>query len=106
MLTMRRDNRQFYKAIELCHKVVDDFIDGEISRQSKGEEAQTGASLSEQKHKYIMLRELVKETKDRKFLRDQAINILHAGRDTIGGLLSWTVRLSLPPSFSHPAEQT
>lgn len=38
---------------------------------------------------YVFLYELVKETRDRKVLRDQLLNIMIAGRDTTAGLLSF-----------------
>lgn len=43
--------------------------------------------------KYVFLRELARETKEPKVLRDQALNILLAGRDTTASLLSWCIYL-------------
>lgn len=40
---------------------------------------------------YVFLDELAKETRDPIILRDQAINIMVAGRDTTASLLSWTL---------------
>lgn len=40
--------------------------------------------------KYIFLDEVAKETRDPIVLRDQAMNIMLAGRDTTAALLSWT----------------
>src|SRR5690606_29375544 len=41
--------------------------------------------------KYIFLHALAHETDDPKFLKDQLLNILLAGRDTTAVLLTWTV---------------
>lgn len=45
------------------------------------------------KSAYVFLDELAKETRDPILLRDQAINIMVAGRDTTASLLSWTLLL-------------
>ena len=51
---------------------------------------------------YVFLRALISRTKNPKFLRDQLINILLAGRDTTACLLSWTFRLLA----AHPETQS
>lgn len=38
--------------------------------------------------RYVFLKELAKDTRDPKLLRDQLLNILLAGRDTTASLLS------------------
>lgn len=49
---------------------------------------------------YIFLYELVKQTRDPKVLRDQALNILLAGRDTTAGVLSFALfELSRNPKY-------
>jgi len=86
------DYKKWYKAISICHTTVDKYIDAAITQQSNGA---TSKDESEKAgpQKYLLLQELAKETQDRKFLRDSAINILHAGKDSVGGLLSWIIRL-------------
>jgi len=41
--------------------------------------------------KYVALNELAELTQNRDVLRDHAMGLLIAGRDTTSGMLSWTV---------------
>ncbi|EGV60598.1 cytochrome P450 52A12 [Yamadazyma tenuis ATCC 10573] len=74
---------RFKEACKDVHGLTDFFVHqalntspDELEKKSKGG--------------YIFLFELVKQTRDPKILRDQALNILLAGRDTTAGLLSFT----------------
>lgn len=52
----------------------------------------------QEKEKYVFLEELAKETQDPILLRDQALNVLMAGRDTTSALVSWVLYfLALKP---------
>jgi cytochrome P450 len=64
------------------HKVTDYYVNKvlNMSDEELKEHSNTG---------YTFLYELAKHTKDPKVLRDQALNILLAGRDTTAGLLSF-----------------
>lgn len=68
-------------------KRVHDFVDHYVAKALKEAEKHVDDG------KYVFLRELAKETKDPKVLRDQALNILLAGRDTTASLLSWCLYL-------------
>ena len=50
---------------------------------------QRGEDMKEER--YVFIRSLFDELKDRKLVRDQLVNVLLAGRDTTAGLLSWTL---------------
>lgn len=55
--------------------------------------ANPGNNEKSSKSAYVFLDELPKETRDPILVRDQAINIMVAGRDTTASLLSWTLIL-------------
>lgn len=72
------NNSEFKKVNAIVHKFSDHYIN--LALNLSPEELE--------KKRYIFLYELVKETRDPKVLRDQALNILLAGRDTTAGTLS------------------
>ena len=70
----------FQQANAECHQLVDYYVDRVLAMSP----AQLSQALL---GGYVFLVELVKQTRDRQVLRDQALNILLAGRDTTAGLL-------------------
>jgi cytochrome P450 len=70
-------------AIKACWAFVDQFVDSAVTYREK-------LDLEGQKDsgKYVFLKELAKNTKDKKRLRDELLNVLLAGRDTTASLLS------------------
>ncbi|KAK2594964.1 hypothetical protein QQS21_007322 [Conoideocrella luteorostrata] len=88
------NDRTFQDACRTCHH----FIDGAIA---KALEASARDSRGEGKEQldtadngdYVFVEALVQQTKDPKFLRDQCLNVLLAGRDTTACCLQWTFRL-------------
>ncbi|KAK9312169.1 cytochrome P450 [Lipomyces starkeyi] len=86
--------KDFRDTTAVAHKFVDYYVNKALDAYRDGVaklEEITGG-------RYIFLYSLVQETQDPKALRDQALNILLAGRDTTAGLLSWTFYLLA----SHP----
>ena len=77
------NNREFRESNATVHKFTNFFVNKAL--ESKPEELD-----EKSKGGYTFLYELVKQTRDPKVLRDQALNILLAGRDTTAGLLSFT----------------
>ncbi|KAG5357117.1 Cytochrome P450 52A13 [Yarrowia sp. C11] len=75
--------RELYSSGERVHAFVDHYVKKALEESEK--HVDDG--------KYVFLRELAKETKDPIVLRDQALNILLAGRDTTASLLSWCLYL-------------
>ncbi|KAF2086764.1 cytochrome P450 52A12 [Saccharata proteae CBS 121410] len=71
-------------AVQIAHEYVDQFVDRAVSYRD---------SLDAEKHpemdskKYVFLHELAKQTKDKKRIRDELLNVLLAGRDTTASLL-------------------
>ncbi|KAA8916610.1 hypothetical protein TRICI_001236 [Trichomonascus ciferrii] len=76
--------KEFRRCTKICHQFVDKYVQRALERAEKLEE-----------DRYIFLDQLTKETTDPVLMRDQALNILLAGRDTTAGLLSFTISLLL-----------
>jgi cytochrome P450 len=81
-----RNNDKGEEAIQICHRYVERFVDKALAfREELDEEKKSGDQKDE---KYYFIQEVVKQTKDKKRIRDELINILLAGRDTTASLLS------------------
>ncbi|CAH6722793.1 cytochrome P450 52A13 [[Candida] jaroonii] len=94
------NNREFREANKVVHKLADYFVDQtlKISPEKLNEKAEGN---------YTFLYELAKQTRDPKVLRDQALNILLAGRDTTAGLLSFTfLELARNPEIWNKLRKT
>lgn len=74
-------SKEFREAISRTRKFIDYFVQEALDRKVEKDE---GAS-------YIFTHELAKVTRDPVTIRDQAFNILLAGRDTTASLLSYTL---------------
>lgn len=88
------------EAIRICHEFVDQFVDEALRYREKLDiEKKEGLRTEE---KYVFLYELAKETKDKRRLRDELMNVLLAGRDTTASLLSnlWFVLAKRPDVFA------
>ena len=80
----------FRRACTTSHR----FVDQAIQRALDAADAPRHESSSEEaKKQYVFINALMEETRDKKELRDQCLNILLAGRDTTACCLSWTLRL-------------
>ena len=78
-------DRKATQSFEICRQFAERIIDYAVQRRDADPIA-TGDS--EQKQKYRVVNELVRQTTDRRQIRDELINGLIAGRDTTAGLLS------------------
>lgn len=74
------------KEFKRCNKIVHKFAQHYVNKALQCP-ADKIAKMSEDG--YVFLYELVKETRDKKILQDQLLNIMIAGRDTTAGLLSF-----------------
>jgi len=88
------------EAIRICHEYVDQFVDEAVQYREKLDLEEKVGLVAEQK--YVFLHELAKETKDKRRLRDELLNVLLAGRDTTASLLSnlWFVLAKRPDVFA------
>lgn len=77
------NGQEFRQSCRDVHKFASFYVNKALNATPEELEAKS-------KDGYIFLYELAKQTRDRKILQDQLLNILVAGRDTTAGLLSFT----------------
>lgn len=80
--------KAFKEACERVKRYTERFVQPVLEPGHK-----RASVLPGQKPKYVMLEELVQETRDPVELRDQTLHLLLAGRDTTAGLICWTIAL-------------
>jgi len=80
-LTHPREHRRVFATVH-------DYVDAAIA-DAIAEVDRTGESKDV--HEVPFVHALLRETRDRKVLRDQSLNILIAGRDTTACTLGWTL---------------
>ncbi|KAA8915223.1 hypothetical protein TRICI_002580 [Trichomonascus ciferrii] len=78
--------KDFKDSIKVCHSFVDYYVNKSLKLAEEQD-----AHEKENQGRYIFLNELTKETRDPILMRDQAMNILIAGRDTTASLLSFII---------------
>ncbi|CAG8977832.1 hypothetical protein HYALB_00008998 [Hymenoscyphus albidus] len=78
---MPRDRKWLEKCAEV-HAIIDGFIEEEMELQKR----EKVASESSTPYRYVLLRELVKITDDKLFIRNELLNIFFPARDTAGVL--------------------
>jgi cytochrome P450 len=76
---------KFRNDCKTVHRYVDEIVHAALEDDKKRDKDKDGSS------QYIFLAALMTRTKNPIELRDQLINVLLAGRDTTGCLLSWTL---------------
>lgn len=82
------NSKKFRDACNTCKDLTEYYVKSSIAR-AKASKINDEKSDAEYPEKYIFLDELAKVTDDVDFLRDQALNLLIAGRDTVASLMSW-----------------
>lgn len=75
------------KILELQEKIMRQYIEQHVMKDSKFHEKQRSPEGAATKEKYVLLYELSKVISDQDRLRDEVLTILLAGRDTTGSLL-------------------
>lgn len=81
---------EFRRACRTSHH----FIDQAVQRALDAADASRPQnSADEMKEQYVFIDALIQETRDKKKIRDQCLNVLLAGRDTTACCLTWTFRL-------------
>lgn len=76
------DSFAFRKKISICHNFVEYFVHRALEKPMEPEQ---------EAERYVFINELTKETRDPVVIRDQAFNVLLAGRDTTASLLSFVI---------------
>ncbi|KIH89700.1 cytochrome P450 alkane hydroxylase [Sporothrix brasiliensis 5110] len=74
----------FRQACRACHRFIDEAVDHALT---------TMGEKPAERDSYVLIEALARQTRDRRVLRDQTLNVLLAGRDTTGCCLTWTFRL-------------
>ncbi|TVY85342.1 Cytochrome P450 monooxygenase lepH [Lachnellula suecica] len=69
------------------HNIIDGFIDEEVERQ-KTKSLTNSATESSTPYKYVLLKELVKTTEDKRSIRNELMNVFFPARDTAAILTS------------------
>lgn len=82
------DSKEFREWCRTCKDFAMSYVQLALQRTSKHDQSEKDSKVNST---YVFLDELAKETRDPVVLRDQAINILVAGRDTTASLLSWVL---------------
>lgn len=80
---------EFRRACKISHR----FIDQAVQRALDAPQSSKHTTDNEGKKQYVFIDALIQETRDRKELRDQCLNVLLAGRDTTACCLTWALRL-------------
>lgn len=91
------NSKKFQEACKTVKDYTDNFVQIALDADNKRVLGSGG------KQKYVLLQELAAVTQDPIELRDQAIQLLVAGRDTTASLLSWVILLlsRYPSEFAH-----
>lgn len=79
---------EFRRACKLTHKFVDAAVQQALDKPSA---ASHQTQNEKERSSYVFIDALVQQTRDKRFLRDQCINVLLAGRDTTACCLTWTM---------------
>ena len=92
-------DRKYRKSSSVVHRFID-----EAAQEALSEEYQDNKT----RDVHCFLDALIQETRDRKVLRDQLLNIMLAGRDTTACCLTWTLyvatRLKKSKGFAENGE--
>ncbi|TAQ89571.1 hypothetical protein B7494_g2126 [Chlorociboria aeruginascens] len=82
------NSKKFKQACKTVKDFSNQFVQKALDRHDQGIKSTEG-----KKAKYVLLDSLVEETRDPIELRDQALQLLLAGRDTTSALISWALLL-------------
>jgi cytochrome P450 len=74
-------------------QIIKDFAGRFVRLALDPDQNRLSAGTQDRKKKFVLLQELVEETRDPVELRDQILHVLLAGRDTTAALISWTLFL-------------
>lgn len=69
------------------------FVDSAVDRALKAAGSPEKGIPGDENKRYVFIDALIEETRDKKVLRDQCLNVLLAGRDTAACCLTWALRL-------------
>lgn len=79
--------KKFQESNKICHKFIDHFVDLALNPEKKQKKPES------HRQRYVFLDAIAEGNKNPKYLRDQVLHILLAGRDTTASLLGFTFLL-------------
>jgi cytochrome P450 len=85
---MAGSKKKYLEKCRAVHEVIDGFIDEEVELQKKETSKQKTDNASASPYGYVLLKELVKVTDDRRTIRNELMNVFFPARDTAAILLS------------------
>ncbi|KAH9906639.1 cytochrome P450 alkane hydroxylase-like protein [Xylariomycetidae sp. FL2044] len=85
---LRRRTQEVTEAHNICRAYVDQFVDAAVEIRGARRSGSDIKTLSEEDSRNYFLKELAESTDDKEKIRDEILNILIAGRDTVASLLS------------------
>lgn len=81
---------EFHRACRASHHFIDEAVQKALDATDAWRPKK---SADEMKDPYVFIDALIQETRNKKELRDQCLNVLLAGRDTTACCLTWAFRL-------------
>jgi cytochrome P450 len=79
-------DKKWWEAIEISHDFAYTYVDKALAFRGRYLESKVlekkGVSEDDEKHRYVLLAEIAKETDDRDYLRSQIMHIFIAGHDS------------------------
>ncbi|EPE24762.1 Cytochrome P450 [Glarea lozoyensis ATCC 20868] len=85
---MAGSKRKYLEQCKAVHDIIDGFIDEEIELQKEMKENGKTNAKNGTPYSYVLLKELAKETEDRRVIRNELMNVFFPARDTAAILLS------------------
>lgn len=95
------NDRAFRDACKTCHHFIDKAIARALQASARDAMRATEGEVATDCGSYVFIEALVQQTTNPKFLRDQCLNVLLAGRDTTACCLHWTLYALLCDVSSH-----
>ena len=77
-------SRKMRETCAVVHEFIDDTVQNAIKERLE-------LKMSKEQGSHVFINALLDETQDPKYIRNQLLHILLAGRDTTASCLSWTV---------------
>jgi hypothetical protein len=71
------------------HAIIDGYIEEEIEHQKHARELGSSSDTTSEPsaYKYVLLRELIKHSDDKLYIRNELMNVFFAARDTVGTVI-------------------
>ncbi|KAA8916774.1 hypothetical protein TRICI_001072 [Trichomonascus ciferrii] len=88
-------SKEFRDALKLCQEYVDRHVYRALEVAEERDRREKAGEEKTESERYVFLYELTKQTRDPVLMRDQSLNVLLAGKDTTGGVLTYSIGMLL-----------